>query len=403
MASKRLVWRIPPVDELIPCSVAASRILASCTPLSTERVALADAAGRVLAIPLVADRPLPPYARSMMDGIAFASEDAGFPATLSRAGLHAAGDPPPRALEPGEAWEIMTGAAVPGDCDVVVPYEELEAGEGTYALLERPRPGQCIHPVGLDAAAGDQLVSAGSRIGPAEVAIAASVGAVEVDVRNRARVAVLTTGDEAIPPSSRPESWQIRRSNGPMLAAALGAMGHAPVAVEHVADDNAAAKGTLDRLLGACDVLLLCGGISRGKKDFVRRWIEEHLGAPAFHGVKQRPGKPMAFWPGPHHVFALPGNPVSVLATFARYVRPALAAMEGEEFVATRVRVDGVERLRDFTWLLPVAVDATGSHVPRPPKNSGDFASLAGSVGIIEIAPSTDAGSDPMFPLYPFS
>ncbi|MCB1131822.1 MAG: molybdopterin molybdenumtransferase MoeA, partial [Verrucomicrobiae bacterium] len=230
-----------------------------------------------------------------------------------------------------------------------------------------------------------------------------SVGAVHLRVGRRARVAILTTGDEAVPPEETPEPWQIRRSNGPMLAAALEACGHAPVALEHVADDSAAAEQVIDRLFGCCDVLLLCGGISRGKKDFVREWITRRLGAPMFHGVRQRPGKPMAFWCGTPNVFALPGNPVSVLATFARYVRPALAATEGATFVPTRVRVEGIRSLPEFTWLMPVALDDNGDIVARPPRNSGDFVSLAGTIGFIEIPPTMQTSCAALFPLYPFA
>lgn len=391
------------MDTLITCHEAASIVRNACSPPGSELVPLTHAFARVLAGPLVADRPLPPYPRAMMDGIAFRREAAGFPSSFKRAGLHAAGDPPPRPLQTGEGWEIMTGAAVPEDCDTVVPYEELDERDGFYVITDEPERGQCIHPIGLDAAAGDVLVPAGSRLGPAEIAIAASVGAASVEVVKRARVAILTTGDEAVPHDQRPEDWQIRRSNGLMLAAALTACGHVPMAMEHVADDGREAEVVIERLLASCDVLLLCGGISRGKRDHVREWIEKRLGAPSFHGVKQRPGKPMAFWPGAPRVFALPGNPVSVLATFTRYVRPALAAIEGCPLVPARVPIDGVKRLPEFTWLLPVAIGGDGTCVPRPPKNSGDFVSLASSIAIAEIPPSTEEPSAPMFALYPFT
>ncbi|MCP5532365.1 MAG: molybdopterin molybdotransferase MoeA [Akkermansiaceae bacterium] len=391
------------MDALITSHEAESIVRNACSRLGAEAVPLTHAFERVLAEPLVADRPLPPYPRAMMDGIAFRMETYGGASLLRRAGLHAAGDPPPRPLQAGEGWEIMTGAAVPHDCDTVVPYEELDERDGGYVITEAPERGQCIHPIGLDAAAGDVLVPAGSRLGPAEIAIAASVGAAGLDVFKRARVAVLTTGDEAVPHDQMPEDWQIRRSNGLMLAAALTACGHAPVVMEHVADDGREAELVIDRLLASCDVLLLCGGISRGKRDHVRAWIEDRLGAPAFHGVKQRPGKPMAFWPGAPLVFALPGNPVSVLATFTRYVRPALVAIEGCPPVPARVPIEGVKHLPEFTWLLPVAIGGDGSYVARPPKNSGDFVSLAGSIAIAEIPPSTEAPSAPMFALYPFA
>lgn len=224
----------PGVNPLISIRAAEAHILASCRTLGCESVALAGLIGRVLAEPLLADRALPPFSRAMMDGVAFDSMKTASAGSLKIAGLHAAGDSPPRPLEAGEAWEIMTGAAVPADCDTVVPYEDL----AEHFTLTRPfKSGQFIHPCGLDARAGDMLVSSGSRLGPAEIAIAASVGKTHVEVFRCPQVALITTGDEAVPVDAVPEPWQIRRSNGPMLEAALIRLGCAPILTIHVSDD----------------------------------------------------------------------------------------------------------------------------------------------------------------------
>ncbi|GAA5484051.1 molybdopterin molybdotransferase MoeA [Haloferula sargassicola] len=397
------------MDRLISTAEADALITAAVPAVTAERVPLAEALGRTLAAPILADRDLPPYPRSMMDGIAFHSSSAQ---PLAIQGLHAAGDPPPAPLQPNHAWEIMTGASVPADCDTVIPYEDLEwlrrpaAGRGSGGppqtqIQAAYHPGQFIHPTGSDAKAGDILIPAGRLIGPAEIAIAASVGATHPEVAARPRIALITSGDEVVPPDAAPEPWQIRASNGPMLEAALRQLGHAAVS-HHIPDEPEAARATLHRALDTADLLILCGGISKGKKDLIRPLLEERLGPPAFHGVRQRPGKPLAFWPGPPTVFALPGNPVSVLATFTRHVIPFLIRREGREpHHPKRFLPKNTEPLPKFAWFL--ALDAAGN--PLPPRNSGDFVSISGLTGFLEIPPSSDFTQQPLsfFPLYPFS
>ncbi len=387
------------MDDLITLA-EADALTAGIPALGTENVALASVLGRTLAMPLVADRPLPPYDRAMMDGIAFAA--AGLPATgpVLLAGLHAAGDPPPPPLAPGHAWEIMTGAVVPADCDTVVPYEDLETGRPIAGF----KPGQYLHRAGSDAAAGDLLVEPGAVVGPVEIAIAASVGLATLGVFRRARVALLSTGDEAVPPGVLPQPWQIRRSNGPMLEALLQHRGNRVVFHDHAPDDPAICGALIDSALAGCELLLLCGGISKGKKDHVRGLLEARLGKPAFHGVAQRPGKPLAFWPGPPAVFALPGNPVSVLATFTRHVLPALSRMEGRPFVPMKCRVNGAPApLPEFSWLLTVAPGPDGTLQARPPSNSGDFISVAGASGLVEVPPAPRFDPAAALAYYPFS
>lgn len=364
-------------------------------PLGTEMVALSDALGRTLATSLTADRPFPPYRRAMMDGIAFAADTLPSSGPILLAGLHAAGDPPPGALLARQAWEIMTGAVVPDDCDTVVSYEDLESGRPTAGF----KKGQFIHEVGSDAAAGAVLVNSDTPIGPVEIAIAASVGLTEVEVFRRMKVAILSTGDEAVPPGTVPQPWEIRRSNGPMLEAMLVHRGNEVVFHDHAPDHPSVCGNLLDAALATCDVLLICGGISKGKKDFIRGLLEERLGKPAFHGVEQRPGKPLAFWHGPPVVFALPGNPVSVLATFIRHVLPALSRLEGREFSPLKVRMNEAPRpLPKFSWLLTVAMGPDGTLFARPPSNSGDFISVAGSCGIVEVPPGHSADAFDFFP-----
>ncbi len=391
--------RIRVVNRLLSLQDAEVRTEAVAS-LGVERVALAAAIGRVLAEPMRADRPLPPFSRAMMDGVALNTAHASLSAPLKVAGLHAAGDPPPQPLAAGEAWEIMTGAMVPDDCDAVVAYEDL--GEA-LTLSGIPKPGQFIHGRGEDATAGQVLVNSGVRIGPAELAIAASVGLSDVLVGVLPRVAVLTTGDEAVPVDAQPEDWQIRQSNGPMLGAVLQRMGFSSVIRHHLADDPDETMRVMAEVMNTCDIILLCGGISRGRKDHVRSVVESLIGPPDFHGVRLRPGKPLAFWSGTPVIFALPGNPVSVLATFTRLVVPTLMRLQGlSRCDPMRVAVSEVSALPDFSWLLMVAPDAKGRLVTRPPRNSGDFASLAGAIGMIEVPPQSARTSDTAYPFFPF-
>lgn len=374
------------MNDLLTSPEATARIVAAIAALPEEKVPLAEAIGRVLRGPLIADRPLPPYRRATMDGLTFR-----FASTTSVriAGLHAAGDPPPRPLSDGEAWEIMTGALVPEDCDTLVPYEEVTIKDGHADISGDQVPGRFIHEVGTDAQEGQMLVPAGRILGPVEIAIAASIGVSQLIVSKRPSITLLTTGDEAVPVSTIPQPWQIRRSNGPMLEAMLHGPGLTDLTCDHIPDDEILLGGAVDAALSRSDLILLCGGISKGKRDHVRSVLEARLGPPAFHGVRQRPGKPLAFWSGPPLVFALPGNPVSVLATFVHYVLPALSRMQGSEPPRKlRLPLQGpLDPHPTLSWLLPCRINEHGEAIALPPQNSGDFVSVAGATHLLEIPP----------------
>lgn len=386
------------MDSLISTAEADAIIASSLTIPTSELVPLTQSIGRTLSASIQADRDLPPYSRSMMDGIAFASSHFDPTRPLHFAGLHAAGDPPPPELGEGEVWEIMTGACLPEDCDTVVPYEHLN--EDRTVLVEPFEVGQFIHRAGSDAQAGEILVPADQAVGPAEIAIAASVGLSALQVAMRPRVVLISSGDEAVPVDDDPEPWQIRRSNGPMLEALLHQLGYPPSLHHHIPDDESLARPVIHEAVRSGDIIILCGGISKGKRDIIRPLLEEKLGPPAFHGVLQRPGKPLAFWSGPPFVFALPGNPVSVLATFTRYVIPALYQLEGRDVPPHPISMPGgFAPLPRLTWLLPI----TRTGIPVPPRNSGDFVSIAGVAGFVEIPAEADFSADQPLAYYPFN
>lgn len=389
------------VSDLISVAEADACVQASMTTLPSERATLSRAIGRRLLEPILADRDLPPYDRSMMDGIAFPS-DSIQPSALVIAGLHPAGNPPPEALAAGQAWEIMTGAVVPDDCDTIVPYENLS--EDRMQITGAFKPGQFIHRAGSDAKRGEVLVPAGTTLGAPEIAIAASVGQNSLQVPRLPRVGILTTGDEAIHPAADPKDWQIRRSNGPTLAALISMLGLHLNFHQHGPDDEEALTALLDQAMESVDLLIISGGISKGRKDYIRGLLDDRLGPPAFHGVAQRPGKPLAFWPGPPDVFALPGNPVSALATFARFVRPALHLLQGLAPPTRLLRApDGLDPLDDLTWLAPVAV-ATGKKTRlHAPRNSGDYISISPATGVLEIPVTSQFSTTAAMTYYPFA
>ena len=372
----------------------ADALLGDALPaLGTEHIPLGEAIGRVLAEPLLADRPLPPFDRIMMDGITFpmgvATRTSG---SLELAGFHPAGAPAPGALAPGTCWETGTGAVLPPDCDTVVPVELIRR-EGRTVTFD---PAECevgrhIHPLGSDYCAGAELVPSGRTLGARECSVAASVGAAKVKVNALPRIAIFTTGDEIVPFASTPESHQIRQSNGPALTAALAALGIPTVRHQHLPDDETLQKNALGEALAHSDLILCCGGISKGKHDHVRAAVTSHLGDPAFHGIAQRPGKPLAFWAGPPPVFALPGNPMSVLVCFHRYVVPFLHALSGGGSPPLQARLaEDVSFPPPLAFFLPVSLDRQQQAQPRPLSNSGDFATAISSTGFLELPAGQD-------------
>lgn len=375
---------------LLTPTQAEKLILQHPPSLSTESVSLQESPGRILAQELVADRPLPPYDRVMMDGISFRNAEAGEPPHFKIAGIHAAGDAEAAPLPAGQCWEIMTGANLPGDCDTVVPYEETDrvGDDEITANPEAISPGKHIHRQGSDFAQGDLLVPSGLRIDSRIAAVAATIGATCIDVLRKPRVAIFTTGDEVVPPSEQPAPHQVRQSNYASLAAALQKLGAEIAHYEHLLDDEELTTRALRDHLEV-DLVLLCGGISKGKRDYVRPVVEGLLGEPVLHGIAQRPGKPLAFWQGPPSVFALPGNPMSVQVTFHRYVRPFLDRMNGQLTPDRTVELsEAFQFAPPFTYFLPVTIEQAGATLratPRTLANSGDFASAIPSSGFLEL------------------
>jgi len=340
-------------------------------PAAIERVPLEQARTRVLAEVLRADRDQPPFDRSTRDGFALQASDA----TLRRVvGLVRAGELwdselTGAGLGEGDAVEIMTGAPVPAGADAVVMMEHTTrtGDELVLAAGRQPVRGQNIVPRGAELAAGAEAMSAGIRLGAAEIAVAASVGAGDLSVYRRPRVAILATGDELVELRETPAPQQIRNSNGYALAALVEESGGEPLRLSIVRDTREALAAALTRVLAEADLLLLSGGVSAGKFDLVEDALME-LGAEFFFtGVRMQPGKPAVFGNLPRAgaralpFFGLPGNPVSTQVTFACFAAPLVRALGGETLCAPRfvkaALAHEVAARPGLTRLLPAAVE----------------------------------------------
>jgi molybdopterin molybdotransferase len=306
---------------------ALARILEHARPLAVERVALRDAAGRVLAERALARADLPPFASSAMDGFAVRAEET--PGELPIAFRVAAGSPASTALPRGAAATIATGGAVPEGADAVVPIEQAEESNGHVRFAEQARPGAHIRPRGGDVQVEAAVLERGARLGPAQIGALAAAGVGEVACFRTPHVAVLATGSELREPGELLGPGEIYESNRPMIAAALEPAGATIELLPVVHDDEEAHREALQRGLAA-DVLVTSGGVSVGPHDLVRRIASELGVQEVFWGVAVKPGKPLAFGTnGETLVFGLPGNPVSSLVGALLFVRPSLLARQG--------------------------------------------------------------------------
>lgn len=311
---------------LLTVEEALARVLARVTPLPAERVALGEAAGRIVAEAPLAATDLPPFASSAMDGFALRAADV--PGTLPVAVRIAAGSAAPRPLRAGEAMGIATGGVVPNGADTVVPLERA-ADHGDRVEMPAAAPGDNIRPAGGDVRRGDPVLEAGASLGAPQLAALAAAGVTAVACARRPRAAVLVTGTELAAPGQPLAPGQIYESNGLMLAGLLTAAGATVERLAPVADDHEAHRTALARALEA-DVVITSGGVSVGPHDLVRAVAGELGVEEVFWGVAMRPGKPLAFGVrGASLVFGLPGNPVSSLVGALLFVCPAVRALQG--------------------------------------------------------------------------
>ena len=403
---------------MISVAEAEYLVLATARPLPAETVPLLSASGRVLRQDLTADRDFPPFHRVAMDGIALAYEAvAGGQISFPIESTQFAGAPPQPLQNPQAAVEIMTGAVLPSGTDTVVRYEDVlfQQADGQRVATVQVLPehaGHNVHARAADRRQGDLLLPAGTRLGPAEIAVAATIGAATLSVTRPARLAVVSTGDELVDITQTPLPHQIRRSNAAMLQAAAQGAG-AITAAFHFNDDQDVLGQGLPQLLSSFDAVVLSGGVSKGQADFLPGVLRELGVEQIFHEVNQRPGKP--FWfgqqPGGAVVFALPGNPVSTFVNYYRYVQPWLHACQSPEMpprpAAFAVLAEAVSFRPRLTHFLPVRLEMApdGRLLAHPQRlgGSGDLASLLHCDGFLELPPEpTEFPAGTAWPLLRF-
>lgn len=377
---------------------AEAAIRQHAPPLPAIRLPLTELSGAVLRESITSTRDQPPFDRVTMDGIAFSFDSWEADRSSFRiAGTQAAGAAPETLRDPGDCIEVMTGAMAPIGCDCVVPVENIEIADGMARLRDdAPAPVRNlnIHARGFDSRCGDLLLPAGCRLGPAEVAVIASNSQTHALVSRPPRIVVISTGDELVEPGRPLQDWQVARSNVYGVLASLRRHGYSALTHDHIADDLATLRERLRNHLASNDVMILSGGVSMGRFDYVPQVLQELGVRQIFHKIAQRPGKPMWFGVGAdgQTVYGLPGNPVSTLVCLARYVLPGLQAAQR----ATPAEVETITLAESYsvkppmTVFLPVVLTQTIAGqcaMPHPTRGSGDFISLIGTSGFVELPP----------------
>ncbi|MDQ6698020.1 MAG: molybdopterin molybdotransferase MoeA [Actinomycetota bacterium] len=331
---------------MTPLAEALALVLDRCPRRPPSEVPLADALGTVLARAVEASEAVPPFDNSAMDGFAVRCSDTrgatpDRPVTLRVVATLAAGAAPDRAVEPGEAVRIMTGAPMPVGADAIVMVERTKpAGDGQVHIEVEVPDGLHVRRIGGDIAAGAEVLPVGTILGPAHLGVAASVGSRRLTVHPSLRVGVLSTGDELVEGDEPLRPGQIRESNRPMLLALVRRAGCEPIDLGLVADDEAGLTDALRHGASTCDALITSGGVSMGDFDVVRT-VLDRIAAMTWLQIAIKPAKPFAFGIiDGTPVFGLPGNPVSSLVSFELLARPALRHMMGHEHL-DRPRLTG--------------------------------------------------------------
>ena len=320
-------------------ALAIIRAKACERKLDSELIAIKRVDGRVLAQEVVAPISLPAFDNSRMDGYALRHADLALDGNtqLHIAGEQFAGLRVDVALAPGQCMRITTGAPIPSDADTVVIKENVRERDGMLEVPPGVQPGADIRRAGEDVQSGEAVLETGSLLTPARISLAAALGIASLAVSKRPTVAVFTTGDELVEPGLSLEPGQIYNSNRELLMGLLRNEGLEPVAWPTLPDDPARIETALRDAASAFDVVITCGGVSAGEKDYLPALLGDH-GEIHFWKVKMKPGMPMLFGQMDKALFlGLPGNPVSVLATFIALVRPLLDALQGR--VEPRLRV----------------------------------------------------------------
>jgi molybdopterin molybdotransferase len=366
-----------------------------------EVVKLESATGRIVAESIFADRDFPPFNRATMDGIAIDAKTFQLGRKLfSVEGIQAAGQPAATLSNNQNCFEIMTGAMLPNGTNAVVRYEDVDIENGIASIkISTVNEGDNIHFKGMDASENSVLIEVGTKLSPAEIALLASVGKTSVAIFSYPTIAIISTGDELVSIDRKPLPHQIRTSNSHAIQSALIEMGcHSTIF--HLTDNEEILKTELNKIASDFDVIILSGGVSKGKFDFVPAVLESLGIKKMFHQVSQKPGKPMWFGRGPLpwresgdeadvFVFALPGNPVSTFMCFHRHVKPWLLKSLGVEVESQQaVLASDFSFKPELTYFLQVNVkneDGKLLAFPVVGGGSGDFVNLKEVNGFLEL------------------
>lgn len=370
------------VDELEPLDAYRDHVLAAVAPLPVEPVPVVRALGRTLARDVAAGVDLPGFPNAAMDGYAVRAADVDtasgqHPVALDVAGEVAAGSPNVPQLRAGTALRIMTGAPVPDGADTVVPVEVTAERDGTVLIHRAPRAGEHVRRVGEDVRVGQRVITAGTRVNARVLALLAAVGASTVDCHRRARVIVLSTGDELVPVGVELGGGQLHDSNGPMLVACATAEDARAEAHGPIDDDPAALRGAVSDAADSAELVLVTGGVSAGRHDHLPEVLAS-LGRARGAKLAMKPGKPQVHARiGTTTVLGLPGNPVSAFVSFELFALPVLRTLHGRSDLA-----------RPYVW-------ATASGDLRGSVGRRTFlrVRLRGTASGVEAEPSGSQGS----------
>ncbi len=382
---------------------ALDRILARVAPLEPTAVPLQDALGTVLAEDAIADRDIPPFRNSAMDGYAVRGTDVQCEgAHLRVIGAVAAGAMPTGTVGAGEAMRIMTGAPMPEGADTVVRVEDTDNGMDVVAIARATPTGLSVRNAGEDLRRGEVVVARGTILRPAELGVLASIGRARVATIRRPNVAIVSTGDELVDVTEIPGPGKIRDSNRYALAGAVRATGCAAFELGIARDEESDLRHAFGNAAFG-DVVLTSGGVSVGDHDHVKPVVDA-MGSMDFWSIAIRPGRPLAFGElrtkrGVVPIFGLPGNPVSALLTFELFVRPALLKMAGRTKLhrprATATLVDRVEKPTGLRMFARGIYDREhGTVRSTGPQGSGILRSMSLANCLIDL-PAAPASAEP--------
>ena len=392
---------------MISFEKAKELVLEHIQSYGDETVALNKALGRILAETIVADRDFPPFDRATKDGIAINFEAFAQNEPLPIEGIAQAGSPQLELKNPKACIEVMTGAMVPKNTDTVVMYEHTVKENDSFTITKPIKKGQDIHYQASDMAKGAVLLTPGTKITASEIGILASVGKAIVQVKKLPKVAVISTGDELVGVDQNPMPYQIRKSNSHTLQSLLED-GKIDADLFHLHDELPVIKNKLEELLHKYEVLLLSGGVSKGKYDYLPEAFDQLGIEKVFHRVLQRPGKP--FWFGKHQpsktsVFSFPGNPVSTFVNYHLYFKPWLTLSLGREpREFTVILSDSFSNTTDLTLFVGVKITFEGGKLMAKmisTTGSGDLTGLSKVDGFVQIAPEQEVQPQQTVPFIP--